>query len=147
MQLPISSAGRRSRTRHSGFTLLELLIVLAILGLLAAFVAPRYFDQLERSNAKVAQAQIKSLLEALDHYRLDVGRYPTAEQGLAALTSAPSGESRWAGPYLKRELPKDPWGRDYQYQVSRDAAVPDVLSLGRDGRPGGTGEDADVRLR
>lgn len=130
-----------------GFTLLELLVVLAILGLLAAFVAPRYFDQLERSNAKVAQAQIKALSEALEHYRLDTGRFPTTEQGLAALMTAPAGETRWAGPYLKRALPADPWGRAYAYRWESGLLEPEVLSWGRDGKPGGQGEDADVRSR
>lgn len=130
-----------------GFTLLELLVVLAILGLLAAFVAPRYFDQLDRSNAKIAQTQLRALSEALDHYRLDVGRYPSTEQGLAALTAAPPGETRWNGPYLKRAAPLDPWGRPFVYKLAAEQAEPDLLSLGRDGRPGGSGEDADLSAR
>lgn len=134
--------------RHpSGFTLLELLVVLAILGLLAAFVAPRYFDQLDRSNAKIAQSQLRALSEALDHYRLDVGRYPSTEQGLAALTTAPAGETRWNGPYLKRAVPLDPWGRPFVYKGPADGKDPELGSLGRDGRPGGTGEDADLGAR
>lgn len=130
-----------------GFTLLELLVVLAILGLLAAFVAPRYFDQLDRSNAKIALTQLRALSEALDHYRLDVGRYPSTEQGLAALTTAPAGESRWQGPYLKRAVPLDPWGRAFVYRMPADQPEPELISLGRDGRPGGSGEDADLSAR
>ena len=141
---PSSTAPRAPRLRRSGFTLLELLVVLAILGLLAAFVAPRYFDQLDRSNAKIAQTQLRALSEALDHYRLDVGRYPSTEQGLAALTTAPAGEVRWKGPYLKRAVPVDPWGHPFVYRLTAEQPEPELLSLGRDGRPGGTGEDADL---
>jgi len=134
-----------SRLSRAGFTLLELLVVLVILGLLASFVGPRYFDQLGRSNAKVARAQIDALEKALEHYRLDTGRYPTQEQGLAALSEKPADEARWAGPYLKKAVPADPWGRAYVY---RTAGVPngfEVISLGADGKAGGEGENADVR--
>lgn len=144
--LPASTL-RHASVPARGFTLLELLVVLAILGLLAAFVVPRYFDQLERSNAKVAQAQLRALSEALDHYRLDVGRYPSTEQGLAALNAAPDGETRWNGPYLKRAVPLDPWGRAFVYRGPGESREPEVLTLGRDGRPGGSGEDADLGAR
>src|SRR5512137_2614370 len=93
-----------------GFTLLELLVVMVIIGLLAGFVAPRYFAQVGKSQVKVARAQIDALDKALDQFRLDVGRYPTTEEGLQALVAQPSGEARWAGPYLKKGVPADPWG-------------------------------------
>jgi general secretion pathway protein G len=130
-----------------GFTLLELLVVLAILGLLAAFVAPRYFEQLGRSNTKVALAQLHALGNALDHYRVDVGRYPSTEQGLSALISAPAGEPRWKGPYLRRSLPVDPWGRAFLYTGPASGRDHELRSLGRDGAPGGDGEDSDVVLQ
>ena len=133
-----------SRATSRGFTLLELLVVMVIIGLLAGFVAPRYFAQVGKSQVKVAKAQIDALDKALDQFRLDVGRYPTSEEGLAALTAAPSGEANWAGPYLKKAVPADPWGRQYVYQQPGSHGDFDLLSYGRDGRPGGTGEDADV---
>jgi general secretion pathway protein G len=94
-----------------GFTLLELLVVMVIIGLLAGFVAPRYFAQVGKSQVKVARAQIDALDKALDQFRLDTGRYPTSEEGLQALVQQPSGEQNWAGPYLKKGVPADPWGR------------------------------------
>ncbi len=132
-----------SRTR--GFTLLELLVVMVIIGLLAGFVAPRYFAQVGKSQVKVARAQIDALDKALDQFRLDVGRYPTNEEGLQALQAAPGGEPGWAGPYLKKGVPQDPWGRAYVYQQPGSHSGDfDLMSYGKDGRPGGTGEDADI---
>jgi general secretion pathway protein G len=132
--------------KHSsrGFTLLEVLVVLVIIGLLAGFVAPRYFAQIGKSEVKVARAQIDALEKALDQYRLDVGHYPTTEQGLAALMARPEGEARWQGPYLKKAVPADPWGRPYIYTSPGAKAEYDVISYGKDGRPGGTGEDEDI---
>jgi general secretion pathway protein G len=128
-----------------GFTLLELLVVMVIIGLLAGFVAPRYFAQVGRSQVKVAKAQIDALDKALDQFRLDVGRYPSSEEGLQALVAQPSGEEKWAGPYLKKGVPMDPWGRPYVYQTpGTHGGDFDLLSYGKDGRPGGTGEDADL---
>jgi len=128
-----------------GFTLLELLVVMVIIGLLAGFVAPRYFAQVGKSQVKVARAQIDALDKALDQFRLDVGRYPTTEEGLQALVAPPSGESRWAGPYLKKAVPLDPWGRPYVYeQPGTHSGDFDLQSYGKDGRPGGSGEDADL---
>ena len=129
----------------SGFTLLELLVVMVIIGLLAGFVAPRYFAQVGKSQVKVARAQIDALDKALDQFRLDVGRYPTTEEGLPVLVAPPSGEPNWAGPYLKKAVPADPWGRPYVYQhPSTHGGDFDLQSYGKDGRPGGTGEDADL---
>ncbi len=131
--------------RHTfGFTLLELLVVLVIIGLLVGYVAPRYFAQVGKSEVKVARAQIKSLEDALDQYRLDVGSYPDTEQGLASLFSQPAGEARWQGPYLKKSVPNDPWGNAYQFKHPGEHAEFDLFSFGKDGQPGGTGDAADI---
>jgi general secretion pathway protein G len=127
-----------------GFTLLELLVVMVIIGLLAGIVAPQYFAQIGKSNAKVARAQIESFGQALDQYRLDVGQYPSTEQGLLALRAAPQQVARWQGPYLKRDVPEDPWGRAYVYRRPGQHGDYDLVSLGADGQPGGDGENADV---
>jgi general secretion pathway protein G len=131
-------------TRSGGFTLLELLVVLVILGLLVGYVAPRYFSQVGKSEVKVARAQMKALEDALDQYRLDVGHYPNSQQGLAALNEAPAGEARWHGPYLRKSLPNDPWGHAYQYAAPGRNGDYDMWSFGRDGKPGGSGEDSDI---
>jgi general secretion pathway protein G len=143
MKYRIRSADILSR-RNSGFTLLELLVVMVIIGLLAGIVAPQYFSQLGKSNAKVAKAQIESFGQALDQYRLDVGQYPSAEQGLTALRVAPANSGKWAGPYLKRDIPLDPWGNPYQYKAPGQHGDYDLISLGSDAAPGGVGEAADV---
>jgi general secretion pathway protein G len=127
-----------------GFTLLELLVVIVIIGLLAGLVAPRYFDQVSKSNTKIARAQIDALEKALDQYRLDIGAYPTTEQGLAALNAKPPNLEKWAGPYLKKAVPPDPWGNRYLYKAPGDHGEYDLYSNGLDGQPGGTGEAADV---
>lgn len=131
-------------SRGRGFTLLELLVVMVIIGLLAGYVAPKYFSQVGKSEVKVARAQIDAIEKALDQYRLDVGRYPSTEQGLAALTIRPSGEAKWAGPYLRKETPPDPWGKPYQYKSPGDHGEYDIVSFGKDGQPGGAGEAADL---
>jgi len=130
--------------KASGFTLLELLVVIVIIGLLAGYVAPRYFSQVGRSEVQVARAQIESLEKALDQYRLDMRRYPSAEEGLAALVAKPQAADTWQGPYLKKAVPTDPWGRAYVYRVPGEKAEFQLLSYGRDGKPGGSGEDADI---
>lgn len=134
----------RRRVHATGFTLLELLVVMVIIGLLASIVAPQYFSQVGKSSAKVARAQIEAFGQALDQYRLDTGRYPTSEQGLAALRTAPSGVRNWQGPYLKRDVPADPWGQSYQYKAPGQHAEYDLVSLGADGQLGGDGDAADV---
>jgi general secretion pathway protein G len=134
----------RCRRGACGFTLLELLVVIVIIGLLAGLVAPRYFEQLGKSNTKIARAQIDSLEKALDQYRLDVGSYPTTEQGLEALNKRPPNLDKWAGPYLKKAVPPDPWGARYIYKSPGDHGDFDLSSLGSDGQPGGTGEASDV---
>ncbi len=127
-----------------GFTLLELLVVMVIIGLLAAYVGPKYFSQVGKSEIRMAQAQIDALEKALHQYRLDVGSYPTTEQGLAALVTSPNNEPRWYGPYLSKKPPADPWGRPYVYKYPGDQQEFDLLSLGKDGQPGGEGEAADI---
>jgi general secretion pathway protein G len=143
---PISRA-RGQLARSSGFTLLELLIVIVIIGLLASYVGPKYFSQVGKSEVTVAKAQIEGLEKALDAYRLDVGHYPTAEEGLAALMNKPATETsaKWNGPYLKKDAPPDPWGHAYLYRnPGTQGRSIDILSYGKDGQPGGTGEDADI---
>lgn len=127
-----------------GFTLLELLVVIVILGLLAAYVAPRYFSQVGKSEAAVARAQIEAFEKALDQFRLDVGRYPTTQEGLGALVSRPPDAAKWSGPYLKKAAPNDPWGRPYIYRSPGGKGDFELLSLGKDGAPGGTSENADI---
>lgn len=133
----------RSR-RCSGFTLLELLVVMVIIGLLAGYVAPRYFSQLGKSEVKTAQAQLNALGKALDHYRLDTGRYPSTDQGLNALVSQPESEPKWAGPYLEKAVPLDPWGKPYQYRSPGEHGEYDLYSFGKDGQPGGSDTAADI---
>lgn len=141
------------RTRHpstaceSGFTLLELLVVMVIIGLLASYVAPRYFDQVAKSEVKAARAQLDALGKALATYRLDLGRYPSTEQGLKALVERPADERQWSGPYLMKALPPDPWGHAYVYRFPGEAGHDyELLSHGRDGQRGGSGESADVSV-
>jgi len=132
------------RSASGGFTLLELLVVMVIIGLLAGYVAPRFFFYFGKSEVKVARAQIDGLEKALDQYRLDVGHYPSTGQGLKALNERPANEARWAGPYLKKALPPDPWGNPYVYKQPGDHGEYDLLSYGKDGQPGGTGEAEDI---
>jgi general secretion pathway protein G len=130
--------------KEQGFTLLELLVVIVIIGLLAGYVAPRYFSQVGRSEIQVAKAQIESLEKALDQYRLDTRRYPSAEEGLQALVSKPENAAGWNGPYLKKAVPADPWGRPYAYRTPGQKSEYEVFTYGRDGKPGGAGDDADI---
>ncbi|HEX6006268.1 MAG TPA: type II secretion system major pseudopilin GspG [Burkholderiales bacterium] len=130
--------------RVQGFTLLELLVVIVIIGLLAGYVAPRYFSQVGKSEVQVAKAQIDAIEKALDQYRLDTRRLPSTEQGLTVLVERPTNEPNWQGPYLKKAAPNDPWGRPYIYRVPGQKNEYDLFSYGRDGKPGGSGEDADI---
>lgn len=130
--------------KFQGFTLLELLVVMVIIGLLAGYVGPKYFDQIGKSETKTAWAQINALGKALDQYRIDTGRYPTSEQGLSALTQMPTDEPKWAGPYLLKKVPVDPWGRPYLYKSPGDNGEYDLYSLGKDGQLGGTKDAQDI---
>ncbi len=125
----------RLHRRRQGFTLLELLVVIVIIGLLAGYVAPRYFSQVGKSEIQVARAQLESFGKALDQYRLDTRRYPTTEEGLQALQ-----------PYLRKSVPNDTWGRPYVYRAPGDKGEYELISFGRDGKAGGNGEDADILL-
>ena len=136
---------RETRAHVSGFTLLELLVVVVIIGLLAGFVAPRYFGQVGKSEVNVAKAQLDALEKALDQYRLDTGQYPSAELGLKALIERPANEPKWNGPYLRKAIPLDPWGKPYLYRIPGEKTDFELLSYGKDGQPGGTGENADIR--
>ncbi len=141
----MNHARRIRRSPTAGFTLLELMVVMVIIGMLAAYVAPRYFAQVGKSETKLARAQIDAIEKALDQYRADTGHYPSTEQGLVALVTRPGNEPKWAGPYMKREVPADPWGRPYIYKQPGEHGELDISSLGSDGRPGGSGDAADVQ--
>ncbi len=139
--------GRCTVKKNRGFTLVELLVVMVIVGLLAALVAPRLFPKLGKGKQSAAKAQIMLLGQALDQMRLDTGRYPTTQEGLSALAAKPAGAENWEGPYLTRGLPNDPWGRPYIYQCPGAHGEYDLYSYGRDGVQGGEGEDKDVTDR
>jgi len=134
----------RDRTREKGFTLIEILIVMVILGLLAALVGPRMFGQERKARQRTAKMQITDLEVALDIYRLEVGRYPATEEGLQALRENPGELERWDGPYLKKGVPPDPWGNPYVYESPGEHGDYDIISLGADGSPGGEGDDMDI---
>lgn len=153
--MPSQSVRTRARRRavarlgaRAGFTLIEILVVIAVIAVLATLVAPEVFKHLGSARESTARSQVEMLGAALDAYRLDLGRYPTTQEGLAALRQAPAGAgARWRGPYLRKEVPPDPWGNPYEFR-SPGTVNPrnyDLLSLGADGKPGGEGEDADIR--
>lgn len=138
-------AMRTTRRAEAGFTLVELLVMLSILALLAALVGPRVLGYIGSSKVKTAKIQIESIGAALQLYRIDVGRYPTTSEGLRSLVQPSGSTASWNGPYLaKRELPRDPWGREYQYRSPGQNGDFDIFSLGADNQPGGTGENADI---
>ena len=130
--------------KPAGFTLLELLVVMVIIGLLAGYVGPKYFSQIGKSEVKVTRAQIDGLGKALDHFRLDIGRYPSTEEGLAVLITRPADQPKWDGPYLTKNVPLDPWGNPYIYKYPGEHGEYDLISNGKDGQPGGEGEAADI---
>ncbi len=137
------------RTKHKnfqqGFTLLELLVVLGIIALLAGIVGPQVMNHMGASKTKAARVQVEDLSAALDMYKLDVGRYPTSEQGLAALVEKPANSKRWNGPYLRKtKVPQDPWVQDYRYVSPGQHGNFDLSSYGADGKEGGEGEDQDI---
>ncbi len=128
----------------SGFTLIELIVVVVIIGLLAGLVLPQFIRQEEKAKLKAARAQIELFATALDTFRLDVGRYPTTEEGLQALRQKPGNLDRWDGPYLKKDLPLDPWNKPYVYKSPGDHGPYDIVSYGADGVPGGDGDNRDI---
>ncbi len=136
---------RRQKRRFDGFTLLELLIALVIIGLLVGVIGPNLFKNLGKSEVTTARAQMDAIAKAVEAYRLDNGHYPRGEQGLASLNSAPSDEPNWRGPYMRKGVPNDPWGNPYQYrQPGAEGREFDIMSMGRDGRTGGSADDADL---
>ncbi len=137
------TSDNRRRGQH-GFTLMELLVVLAILGLLMALVGPNVLRQLGGAKTKTAGIQIKDLEQAAEMYKLDVGRYPSTQEGLDALVNKPSNATGWNGPYLKSDVPLDPWNREYNYKYPGEKGEIDIFTYGANGAPGGDGEDADV---
>jgi general secretion pathway protein G len=130
--------------RPRGFTLTELLIVLVIVGLLAALVGPVLYQRINPAKQAVARTQIENFMTALDAYFLDVGKFPTPQQGLAALRTRQEGEAKWNGPYLKKELPGDPWGNAYVYRSPGRNGGYEITSYGADGKEGGEGDNADI---
>lgn len=136
---------KKEKRRHKqGFTLVEILVVIIIIGLLAALVGPRLFGKVSTAKQKAAKAQIELFGTALDTFRLDIGRYPTTEEGLKALREKPSGAENWQGPYLPKEIPVDPWNKDYVYKAPGEHGDYDLISYGLDGAEGGEGENQDI---
>ncbi|WP_284165981.1 type II secretion system major pseudopilin GspG [Frigidibacter sp. SD6-1] len=147
MKLVVWGGGKASVGRNAGMTILEVLVVLAIVAMIAAVVGPRLIGYLGRAKSETAALQIDQLESALQLFFVDVGRYPTSAEGLAVLVQSPAEGTGWRGPYIdKAEALKDPWGRDYVYEEPVGDASPVVMSLGRDGAKGGDGEDADLGL-
>lgn len=139
---------KKRKRKHPGFSLIELMIVLVILGLIAGIVGPQAMKYLGKGKSQSAKVQIENISAALDMYRLEVGSYPNSSQGLKALIASPSGARGWNGPYLKKgEVPLDPWNNEYQYKRPGSSGQPyDLVSLGADATAGGEGEDADISL-
>jgi general secretion pathway protein G len=129
---------------HRGFTLMELLIVLVIIGLLAALVGPTLYQRIKPAKESAARAQIENFATALDSFYIDTGRYPTTQEGLKALRAKPESLEKWNGPYLKKEVPADPWGNLYQFRAPGRSGGYEIISYGTDGREGGEGENADI---
>lgn len=134
----------RIGSKEIGFTLMELLIVLVIIGLLAALVGPTLYQRIKPAKQSVARAQIHNFMTALDSFFVDVGRYPTNQEGLQILRARPEGSEKWQGPYLKKEIPKDPWNNAYVYRSPGRTGGYEIVSYGADGREGGEGEDVDI---
>jgi len=141
----LRTARRRMKRRTRGFTLVEILVVITIIGLIMALVGPRVINYLSEAKVKAAKIQIESFGSALDLYFLDAGRYPTSSEGLEALAQRPGGATAWNGPYLKgAAVPKDPWGHAYVYRSPGEHGPYDIISYGADGQEGGTGTSADI---
>lgn len=132
------------RQKSSGFTLMELLLVLVILGLLAALVGPTLYQRIKPAKQSAARAQVENFMTALDGFFIDVGRYPSTQEGLKALRIKPEGTEKWVGPYLKKDVPADPWGNAYIYRAPGRNGGYEIISFGADGRDGGEGENQDI---
>ncbi len=133
------------KRNNRGFTLIELMVVMIIIALLAGFVAPKFFKRVDESRRTAAKNQISAFESALDMFYIDTGRYPTTEEGLTALVKKPENAKNWKGPYLKKAIPKDPWGNDYVYKCpGQDGRDYDIISYGADGAEGGEGNNADI---
>lgn len=130
--------------KAAGFTLMELLLVLVIIGLLAALVGPTLYQRIKPAKESAARAQIENFATALDSFYIDLGRYPTTQEGLKVLRTKPEGAERWSGPYLKKEIPADPWGGQYVYRAPGRNGGYEIVSYGADNREGGENENADV---
>ena len=143
-RMDYSKPARCRQESQRGFTLMELLVVLAILGLLMSLVGPRVLNQLGGAKTKTTGIQIKDLEQSLEMYKLDVGRFPSTEEGLVALVARPASAAGWNGPYLKSDVPLDAWNREFHYKSPGDHSEVDIYSYGQDGQVGGDGEDADV---
>ena len=136
---------RKRRTAQAGVTLIEMLVVVTIIALFAALVAPRFLNKTDAARRVAAKAQINAFTTALGAYKLDTGTYPTTDQGLHALRNRPEGVGQWAGPYLPQDVPNDPWGHPYLYKYPGEHGdEPDIVCLGQDGAPGGDGNNADI---
>jgi general secretion pathway protein G len=137
--------GKQKRKRQAkGFTLMEIIIVVIIMGLIAALVVPNLFKKTEKAKRQICKIQITMLEDAVKSFKLDTGRYPTTKEGLNALLQPPEGITNWDGPYLEKGLPKDPWDRDYLYVYPGKNYTFEITSLGADGKEGGEGENKDV---
>jgi general secretion pathway protein G len=136
---------KKTSQRRSGFTLMELLIVLVIIGLLAALVGPTLYQRIGPARESTARAQIENFATALDSFFVDLGRYPSTQDGLKALRAKPENADKWNGPYLKKEIPNDPWGNPYVYRAPGRNGGYEIVSYGADGREGGEGENADIQ--
>jgi general secretion pathway protein G len=145
LRIPGRWLRRRARRAERGFTLVEILVVITIIGLIMALVGPRVINYLGEAKVKAAKIQIESFSSALDLYYLDAGRYPSSSEGLAALAQRPGGSASWNGPYLKGGVvPNDPWGHPYQYRSPGEHGAYDIVSYGSDGQEGGTGTASDI---
>jgi general secretion pathway protein G len=138
-------AADKMRARQRGMTLIEILVVLVLIGIVLGIVGGNFIGKGEKAKADAAKIEIGQISQTLDLYKLEIGRYPSSQEGLQALISAPAGVANWNGPYWKKStLPKDPWGNEYKYLAPGSKGPYDIVSLGADGKEGGEGPDKDI---